>query len=121
MEQRYPEDTATNAVRIIAAHGTEVAPAYENSEETREALSWCARHVREASRAEENLVMKLVNDDAKVPRTTVRLSQIGRVRWLIFRAGRGKGGASKAESFAFTAQRRQNLFVNSPVYPDNVR
>lgn len=58
----------------MAVYSTEDAPAYEISEETREALSWCAKHVREASRAEENLVMKLVNDDVKVLRSIVRLS-----------------------------------------------
>ena len=37
-----------------------------DSEETREAFSWCALHSRAATGAEEKFMAKLAEDDAKV-------------------------------------------------------
>lgn len=75
-KRRYPDGTATHAVKIVAAKETAAAaavdgdapaaPAEEDLEEERGAIAWCALHGRAAASAEDELAVELAARDAKV-------------------------------------------------------
>lgn len=81
-QSRYPEGTATQAVKIVAVHGVGSANANPDAsagaedgtspveggdpeEAMREALAWIALHARAAATAEKELAVELAKRDTK--------------------------------------------------------
>lgn len=71
--RRFPDGTATSAVKIAAAQGGN-APV-SDTEEALEALAWCSSHARAAVVAEAELVVDVAARDAEVfpPRSSTSI------------------------------------------------